>query len=430
MWWDPLGAVPRLRAWLWAGLALLVVALQGPAFVHSLRPDRRTGVDFFQEWASAKNYRTGLPIYAPHSQTIPRYLGLDVEGLSPDAVRVRIDVNAHPPASVLLAIPFASLDYPDAVLAWNLASLGLFAISVAALARALGAPWSVWSVAPAAVLLLLCSPFRQQVGQGQLNLVLLSLLTAAWLADRSGKSVWAGAAVGAATAVKLFPGFLGLYFVLRRDWKALAAFALALACVSAVSLAAMGIDSHVAYVRDVLPKVGAYRSSWLNASLVGFFTRLFDPATAQERVEPLWRSPALAMLSSLIALLAVAVLWAVEVARAQSQDARDRAFAMGITAMLLVSPITWDHYFMLLALPLALAWRDATTTARRMALLAIATILFTNPTLVWNPLIGATDTAGPGESLLLLAAPTYALVGLYWLLADRGCDHTNLVRPG
>jgi hypothetical protein len=110
----------------------------------------------------------------------------------------------------------------------------------------------------------------------------------------------------------------------------------------------------------------------------------------------------------------------------------------------LVSPITWDHYFLLLALPLTIVWRDATTTARRLALLAIVFVAFMNPMLVWTLIIGAASTAGPAHSLLLLGVPTYALVGLYWIQLVElkklkelkqqdlapSTPHANCVRPG
>ena len=75
MLWDPLELWPKWRTPLWVLLAILALVTQGPIFVSGLRPVEGVGVDLFQDWASARNFLDGLPIYTPHSVTIPRYLG-------------------------------------------------------------------------------------------------------------------------------------------------------------------------------------------------------------------------------------------------------------------------------------------------------------------------------------------------------------------
>src|ERR1700722_4158402 len=110
--WDPTNAFPRARWPLWVGLAAIVCALQGPAFLRDLRPPLDRGLDFFQDWASARNRTEGLPVYTRHEVTATRYLGVRVAPDDPFFV----PVNAHPPTSVLLAMPLARLGYSDAFL--------------------------------------------------------------------------------------------------------------------------------------------------------------------------------------------------------------------------------------------------------------------------------------------------------------------------
>src|SRR5262249_51177427 len=181
--------------------------------------------------------------------------------------RFVLEVNAHPPTSVLLALPLADLDYPDAVLAWNLFSLALLVPALWLVIRQLDLRVAPWMLLPLAAVLLICSPFRQQVVQGQLNLVLLAILTGAWAADRSGRPWWAGTLVGLATALKLFPGFLFLYFVLRRRWHALGAGIVSLSVCTGLTATVLGVEAFESYARDVLPQIGRFRSDWVNASL-------------------------------------------------------------------------------------------------------------------------------------------------------------------
>jgi hypothetical protein len=417
MWWDPLNVSLNARKWLWGLLTVLVGIQQGPSFVASLRPRSDQGVDFFQEWSSAKSHLDSRPIYSRHSETIPRYLGLSVNADRSEGVQIEIDVNAHPPPSVLLALPFALLDYPDAVLAWNVLSLLLLAVSLRWVVRALGIPFKPWSVLPTATILLLSNPLRQQVNHGQFNLLLLFLLLAIWLAARSERVWLAGTLLAVATAVKLFPGFLFLYFLLRRDWRIVAVGVTGVAVIGVGARFVFGWESYRTYLTEVLPQVNAYRGGWLNASLIGFCTRLFDPAAVSEQVEPLWRSSLIAKMSGGVMCLAVVVAWRRNVLRADTADKRDRAFGLALVAMLLVSPITWDHYFLLLLLPLAQVWRDVSVSGRgRIPFLVIVIVLCLNPVLVWPHFIAGGRGHGiaqPVHSVTILAMQCYALVGLF-----------------
>src|SRR4051812_42969968 len=104
--WDPLGAWPKGRRWLWAGLAGLVGCLQGPAFIRSLRPPPDQGVDYFQLWASARNLLHGLPVSESFATTTRRYLGH-----RPGEIRLTFEKSSQTPTAVLLALPFAGLSY-------------------------------------------------------------------------------------------------------------------------------------------------------------------------------------------------------------------------------------------------------------------------------------------------------------------------------
>ena len=280
--WDPLAAWPSARRWMWAALAVLVSLTQGPGFVRSLTPAAGESVDFFQEWASARNFLDGAPIYTDLEVSAARYLGRR----SRSGEGVMVSKNAHPPASVLLAVPFGLLDYPRATLIWNLLSLAAFAVSLVLLARELGLRPPPWAILPAITLLLICNPFRQQVNQGQFNLLLLLLMTGVWTAERSGRSALAGTLLGAATAFKLFPGFFFLYFLLRRRWTVVASGLAAIAILSLVSVAVLGQETYDSYLREVFPAMSTYRNWWSNASLAGFWVKWFDSGAVSTIFDP------------------------------------------------------------------------------------------------------------------------------------------------
>jgi hypothetical protein len=123
------GRTPVLLSWVALGIAVWLVF--GPFYLRVLRPSPDRVTDYFQDWSSARNVVTGRPVYSEHAISLPLYLGLTA---NPDP---RIARNAHPPTSVLLALPLARVPYPDAVLAWNLVSLAAFALSLVIVSSAL-----------------------------------------------------------------------------------------------------------------------------------------------------------------------------------------------------------------------------------------------------------------------------------------------------
>ena len=187
---------------MWAALAVLVSLTQGPGFVRSLTPAAGESVDFFQEWASARNFLDGAPIYTDLEVSAARYLGRrsrPVKGSWSARTLTRRRRCCWRFRSVCWTTPrHTDLEPPVARRVCR---------KPRASGTGPGAPPPSWGILPAITLLLICNPFRQQVNQGQFNLLLLLLMTGVWTAERSGRSALAGMLLGAATAFELFPGF-------------------------------------------------------------------------------------------------------------------------------------------------------------------------------------------------------------------------------
>ena len=145
----------------WATSAIWLAVFFGSEFVENFGmgpwKERHAFPDFFQEWSSARNLFEGVPIYAPLSIPLRRYVGAPADAMG------LVIINAHPPTSVLLALPFARLDFDIAFPAWNLVMLAPIAASLWIVARQLGISPTRWDVFPAIALSLLCSAVWQQV---------------------------------------------------------------------------------------------------------------------------------------------------------------------------------------------------------------------------------------------------------------------------
>jgi hypothetical protein len=383
----------------------------GAEYLEGLRPNTRPNPDYFQDWASARNPRVGLPVYTPHSTTIPLYLGRPPRGVERET-----EYNAHPPMSVLLALPLAGLDFPDAMLAWNLISLAAFVASLAILARAM--PELKALFLPVGALLPFCLPVYGNFQQGQLTLVLVGLVTASWALDRSGRPGAAGALLGLAAAVKLFPAYLVLDFAGQRRWRALMATAVSFAVLTLATAMVLGLEPFRDYLNLVLPEQETVRSWWCNFSIAGLWHRLFAPTPGADLPPALWSSPALACWGTILSDLVVTAILVAVSARARTPARRDIASAVAVSAMLLVSPVTWDISMVFLLLPIAVIARTV-GKARWMAV-PLALILLA----IWLPqgqlteliLAGQTiPVASPAFLLGPASAKFYALLGVFLL---------------
>src|SRR5581483_1924161 len=266
---------PRTIAW--AVVLVLAVLAFGKSFVTAFRPPPDFLTDFIQEWLSARNSFAGEPVYEDQLTALGRHM----PAFKPDNADTLLPWNAHPPASVLVALPFGRLDFRDAQFAWNLVNFPLFLVSIVLVWRELGGPVRPWQVLAAAAVVLLASAVVSTLFQGQLNFLLAFLLTLGWVADRRGFQLGAGLAVGLAAGLKLFPGFILIYFLAARRWRAAVGLVAAAVALNAAALAVFGLGTFETYVRDVVPSLQVFQSGWRNLSIYGWMLRLLDPHPTQ-----------------------------------------------------------------------------------------------------------------------------------------------------
>jgi hypothetical protein len=391
---------------LWSALGIWGWAYFGPMWVSALQPGSARINDFYQDWGSARNYLTGLPVYTTHTMSIPRHLGL------PSNPIPSIEHNAHPPTSVLLALPLALFSYPHAVLAWNVISLIALAVSLWLVARELVLPCTM--LLPAAALLSLCHPVYGNVYQGQLTLILVLLVTGIWAFERSGQLSLAGILLGLAAAIKLFPLYLVVYFLARGRFRVLITVALALLVLSVATALVLGVDTYRDYLRIVLPEQAKFRSFSYNLSIAGFWHKLFNPVTETGPVVPLWSCPLLAHWGTITSDFATTVIVVLLAYSARTRAQQEIAFATAVTCMLLVSPVTWDFSLPLLLVPIAVMVRSAKRSESRWMPAALILIL----AIVWIPQNMLTEVARAGRSFsvypwtFMLGAPSFKFYAL------------------
>jgi alpha-1,2-mannosyltransferase len=193
--------------------------------------------------------------------------------------------------------------------------------------------WPRWFAAGLAVPLVFATePSRETITLGQINMLLVVLILADLRYAVPRKSRLAGAGIGLATALKLFPGVFILYLLLTRRWRAalVAGGAAAGATLLAAVVAPQASWQFWTGALWDTDRVG--RTDYTgNQSLLGLISRLVAP---DDPSRPVWLPVALAV--------AGFGLWRA----ARAAAAGDELTGLALTGLVgaLISPITWPHH--------------------------------------------------------------------------------------
>src|ERR1035437_364285 len=159
--------------------------------------------DFDQLFDWGTRYRAGQDIWSPHQ-----------EGeLRPGEPR---RIYNQPPAFVEAFAPLTLLDKRLAHWIWQIAQLAFLALALRLVAREIDPPLDPAAVVIFIALALMFQSVRKMLFNGQLSPLLLLSMVIAWICARRGRPAAAGFSPAIATLLKLYPGALAVYFLLRK----------------------------------------------------------------------------------------------------------------------------------------------------------------------------------------------------------------------
>lgn len=236
-----------------------------------------------------------------------------------------------PPFSALALVPFTLLaraSFPLAKVAWAIVSVACLAWSVA---QVRAPTWRRVALATAAVAV----PIQTNFEHANINTMLLALVVAAATDIANGREGRAGLWIGIATALKAFPALLLAYLAYRRRWRAFGIGVAAAVGLTALALLPQGVGGAVSAMREWLVLVGNSSDvvSASNQSLAALVRRLEGP-------------PAAAWIIGVLCLIAAALAfrqrWPPE------PEGMARELAVVTLLAVLLSPIAWVHYYVLL----------------------------------------------------------------------------------
>jgi hypothetical protein len=293
----------------------------------------RSGPDFWILFKGAREWARGGSLY-------------DLQAIQTDHFG---HVFKVPPFYGMLFVPFVFQDGLQILLFHRILNTVLLGLT--------GLVWlRMWGLRPASALgaglliLLNCRPFADTIAFGQIDLVLLLLLSLALWALRGERDLLAGALIALGTLFKIYPVLLLAFLVAKRQWRALGGFALGMLLYNGLAVAVMGWEMHRIYLFEVLPKIGG-TTSWVeNQTVSGFLARLVSPPT----VADIFANRSLALLgtalSGALGLLGCALALPEAPRRSTAYALQYGAFLL---LMVLVVPAAWMHYETLLLVPFA-----------------------------------------------------------------------------
>ena len=381
--------------------------------------------DFIQEYLLAKAVLAGSDPYAPLPDLAARFLG-------PLSNAVFQHPTPHPPAVGLIFSPLGLLSYQHAVQAWFAIQLALVAASAYGVLRCLEMRPTPFVVLTCSFLAVSWSPFFQDLVLGQLMTLKLALLICTWYLLKNGREAGGGFFLGAAIAVKFIAWPLVLLLAVQKRWKAVIAAGITVLAANGVAALIIGKGAVIAYYTKVGPLVSSlYRGHASNFSVWSLAGRLFagtdSPVLCGVKAAPLWSAPGLAGPLAFVVPVVLLVAGLLVSARL-SRSSFDAPFALMVCVSILVSPVAWNCYLVLAAIPAALAAKRLVeqqfpAVATNTYIMAGA-LLMVPPTTLNRLMIALGDPAAAGACrpvvpfpvTAISLAPLAAVLALMWLV--------------
>jgi Glycosyltransferase family 87/WD40-like Beta Propeller Repeat len=323
----------------WTVVAALAVAFGTRTFLPAWQTLKS---EFPNYYLAAKLYRNNIPLDRIYEWTWFQRQN-DHWGVRDGLV----SFSPNPPTLILASIPLAGLQPLAAKRVWLILSLASLALSVAILRRVTTLSWRRLSL----ITLLCMLPLNVDFLFARHYVVILTLVCASYYAASADRHGVSGAIWSVAAGMKLFPALVVIFFLCKRNVRALVGFLSGLTVLVFISVVMFGAEVHRVFLREVLSQ--ASRGDWLGPYTVSqnSFTTLWSRLFLTEpelNPFPLVNSPLLfaSALAISVAALFCVFLWLVEDDRAT----RTTALQWGafVPLMLLFSTTTAPDYWCLM----------------------------------------------------------------------------------
>lgn len=346
--------------WSTFGLTLiLAISLMFYLILIIAQSNNQKPGDFAKFYASAELFINGESIYSPVFRDLSE-LGFEERY---NISRFTLHPNLNLPFQTLIFVPFGLISYQPAFLLWSISSLLLGAVSVNLINNYIHEEFDVQIHKFILLLIfLIFFPTLTTFQLGQISILLFFLLTIAWISIQKNNPKAAGIILGIALSLKIFTGLFIIFFLIRRQWTLLKWYLGTFIMCNLISIFIFGYQEHLKYL-SVLNSITWYGASW-NASFMGYFSRIFGGSENP----PIIPIPALTQILSLgFTIITIGIIyWAARPHDDEPNYIFDLSFSLTIISMLLISPLGWMYYFVILLIPLVVSWQVANINQKKL----------------------------------------------------------------
>jgi hypothetical protein len=356
---SPLATLGLRDVWLRRGVALVIAVVSAISFSAAVVEIFETHrlVDLFSMYTSARLLAAHGNIYSFQDM---RDMATQIGGerystiISNTFLEHYPSTATHPPSDAFYGLRWTPFSFSEVRLLYvaetvllYLASLLLLWLTLRSMARR-----RLHWVFPTA-LFAFFMPARLVLDDGQVTLHIFFLMLVVFWAFSRGRDGIAGIALGLNIMTKMVPGLFLIYFIWKREWRVVVFTLATIVILVLLTLPWSGINMWVEYFTRILPASSPGTGHIHNQSLAGLINRLMLGDTANHIVRNVPAVRAVSLLTTALVVTLAAYLTKGKLASRHSLRF-GLEYSLWLTALTLISPISWFHYFAWLLLPITI----------------------------------------------------------------------------
>jgi Glycosyltransferase family 87 len=252
------------------------------------------------------------------------------------------------PTALLLFMPFSRLAPETAHSIWIALN---FVALIAALIILIRPKYSGLDLRMAiliAAIALLYAPVTENLIFSQRQFLILLLLVLMMRSLERGREATAGLLLAVAVAYRVFPVLIAGYFVMRRQWRPLIYLSIGLAIIGLVTVAGMGLPLCFNFLRGMQLAMTA-TSDPADVAIRGLIIRCFSYGFGDHLTSGMEIAQRVTIIIAQLTILALAIIPTVRSAHKSGFDLR--TFCLWVAATVVLSPLSWIHYMVLMLIP-------------------------------------------------------------------------------
>lgn len=308
---------------------VIVVIFSLSIFSTSFSP-----TDFCQDYRSAQLILAGKQIYQQLNCWVSSY-------------PAPYQFDPHPPFSLFLYIPFSFFPIPLASFLWDLIEICCFIVAIALLLLIK----NIFSWKKLGIFLIIVSlwpPFLESLLVHNVMSLLLLLFVLDWYFEEKGKDTSAGIVLGLAFLLRLWPGVLLLWALVRGKFTIFWVGVIEAIVGLLISYFLIGQKAYMDYFTYVQTNEDYWILHKQNISLPGFLLRIFSS------VHLPWKTSVLLAESAgiLFLLACFGYLWWIYTKSGKKQIVNVTGYSFLLSITLFSVPLVWSWELVLLIVPI------------------------------------------------------------------------------